>query len=62
MIVATFSAPHLRSAMLAVNLATLCARNHRKTLLIDANSQKYALRQIKFLEKTGNLIREIIEI
>ena len=43
MIFTTFSAnDHLKSAMLAANLATLYVRNHRKTLLIDVSAQKYS--------------------
>ena len=32
-----------KRSMLAINLAALCAHNHRKTLLVDATSPKYAL-------------------
>lgn len=44
MIITIFSADGSATrSILAANLATLCALHHRKVLLIDATSQKYAL-------------------
>src|SRR5438445_6505989 len=44
MIITIFSADNnAKRSILAVNLATICALNHRKTLLIDATATKCAL-------------------